>query len=87
MAYPRRRLSRRRDAGAQSAAPRPLGCLWPLFWLILIVVLLGLLFGGYRKGAKIGAPASSATYSHARLGAAAAGWDQRASLSAVEPSS
>jgi hypothetical protein len=37
-------------------APRPLGCFWPLFWLILLIVLLGLLFGGYRKGTKVGAP-------------------------------
>jgi hypothetical protein len=29
-----------------------------LFWLILIVVLLGLLFGGYRKGTKVGAPSA-----------------------------
>jgi hypothetical protein len=49
---------RRRDA-ASGAAPRPLGCLWPIFWLILIIVILGLLFGGYRKGTKIGAPQQS----------------------------
>jgi hypothetical protein len=47
---------RRRQADANSAAPRSIGCLWPLFWLILIIVLLGLLFGGYRKGTKVGAP-------------------------------
>jgi hypothetical protein len=46
---------RRRDAG-NGAAPRPLGCLWPIFWLILIIVILGLLFGGYRKGTKVSAP-------------------------------
>jgi hypothetical protein len=28
--------------------------LWLLFWLILIIVLLGLIFGGYRKGSKVG---------------------------------
>jgi hypothetical protein len=67
----RPRLSRRRQA--DSAAPRPLGCLWPVFWLILIIVLLGLLFGGYRKGTKVGAPAPavggttiSSTYTLAR---------------------
>jgi len=49
---------RRRDA-ANGAAPRPLGCLWPIFWLILIIVILGLLFGGYRKGTKIGEPQQS----------------------------
>jgi len=49
------RRSRRRREG-QAAGPRPLGCLWPLFWLILLIVLLGLLFGGYRKGTKVSAP-------------------------------
>lgn len=61
MASPRPRFSRRRQAGADSAAPRRLGCLWPMFWLILIIVLLGLLFGGYRKGTKVGAPAPRVT--------------------------
>ncbi len=51
---PRPRWRRRRQYDA--SAPRPLGCFWPLFWLILLVVLLGLLFGGYRKGTKVGAP-------------------------------
>lgn len=49
------RRSRRRREG-RPVAPRPLGCLWPLFWLILLIILLGLLFGGYRKGTKVGAP-------------------------------
>lgn len=47
--------------------PRPLGCLWPIFWLILLIVLLGLLFGGYRKGTKVSAPQQPAwmySYSH-----------------------
>jgi hypothetical protein len=51
---PRPWRSRRRQYDA--SAPRPLGCFWPLFWLILLIVLLGLLFGGYRKGTKVGAP-------------------------------
>ena len=51
---PWRRTRRRREG--QQAGPRPLGCLWPLFWLILLIVLLGLLFGGYRKGTKVSAP-------------------------------
>ena len=46
---PRRR--RRREDGSR---PRSLGCVWPLFWLILLIVLLGLIFGGYRKGTKVG---------------------------------
>ncbi|MBS2964589.1 hypothetical protein KGA66_16150 [Actinocrinis puniceicyclus] len=45
---------------ADGAAPRPLGCFWPIFWLILVIILLGLLFGGYRKGTKVGAPQQSA---------------------------
>lgn len=56
MAYLRPRFRRRRQVDANSAAPRSIGCLWPMFWLILIIVLLGLLFGGYRKGTKVGAP-------------------------------
>ncbi|HEU5429345.1 MAG TPA: hypothetical protein VFU74_20870 [Actinocrinis sp.] len=56
MVYSRPPWRRRRRDAANGAAPRPLGCLWPIFWLILIIVILGLLFGGYRKGTKIGAP-------------------------------
>jgi hypothetical protein len=55
VAYLRPRFRRRR-VDRDSAAPRPIGCLWPVFWLILIIILLGLLFGGYRKGTKVGAP-------------------------------
>jgi hypothetical protein len=65
VAAARARWARRRPA--DSAAPRPLGCFWPVFWLILLIVLLGLLFGGYRKGTKVGAPApvvTSSSYSH-----------------------
>jgi hypothetical protein len=47
----RRRERRRRTDGSR---PRSLGCVWPLFWLILLVVLLGLIFGGYHKGTKVG---------------------------------
>lgn len=59
MVYSRPPWRRRRREAASGAAPRPLGCLWPIFWLILIIVILGLLFGGYRKGTKIGAPQQS----------------------------
>ena len=34
------------------------------FWLlvaVVVIVLLGLLFGGYRKGQKVGAPATPAS--------------------------
>ncbi len=73
MANPRPRFGRRRP-GADGAAPRPLGCLWPVFWLILIIVLLGLLFGGYRKGTKIGAPSpqSYTTYTQTYSGVSGA---------------
>ena len=67
MASLRPRFRGRRQVGADSAAPRPLGCLWPIFWLILIIVLLGLLFGGYRKGTRVGAPpvgGTSVSYSY-----------------------
>lgn len=59
MVYPRPPWRRRRRGVADGAAPRPLGCFWPIFWLILVIILLGLLFGGYRKGTKIGAPQQS----------------------------
>lgn len=62
MAYLGPRFRRRRQARGENAAPRPLGCLWPVFWLILLIVLLGLLFGGYRKGSKVGAPPVSHGY-------------------------
>jgi hypothetical protein len=32
--------------------------LWALFWLILLIVLLGLIFGGYRKGTQVNNPGS-----------------------------
>ena len=64
--------SRRRErrGGQDGSRPRPLGCLWPMFWLILLIVLLGLLVGGYHKGTKIG--------SQSEVG----GWSARSSGSA-----
>jgi hypothetical protein len=35
--------------------------LWAFFWLILIIILLGLIFGGYRKGSQIKNPGSWVT--------------------------
>lgn len=35
--------------------------LWAFFWLILIIILLGLIFGGYRKGSQINNPGSWVT--------------------------
>jgi hypothetical protein len=46
--------SRRRRQREDASRPRSLGCVWPLFWLVVLIVLLGLIFGGYRKGTKDG---------------------------------
>lgn len=35
--------------------------LWAFFWLILLITLLGLIFGGYRKGTPIHNPGSWVT--------------------------
>jgi hypothetical protein len=40
---------------------RFLNPLWALFWLILLIILLGLLFGGYRKGTPVHNPGSWVT--------------------------
>jgi hypothetical protein len=48
--------SRRREERRILRRRRPLGCLWLVLGIVLIVVLLGLLFGGYRKGTKVSAP-------------------------------
>jgi hypothetical protein len=50
MKYPGRR--RERDERPR----RRFSPLWALFWLILLIVLLGLVFGGYRKGTPIHNP-------------------------------
>ena len=34
---------------------------WALFWLILLIILLGLIFGGYRKGTQVDNPGSWVT--------------------------
>lgn len=59
----RRRAERRERRGLR---PRPLGCLWLVFWAVLIIVLLGLLFGGYHKGTKVSAPYPGSRASIAR---------------------
>ena len=35
--------------------------LWAFFWLILIIIVLGLIFGGYRKGTPVKNPGSWVT--------------------------
>jgi hypothetical protein len=32
--------------------------IWALFWIVVLIVLLGLIFGGYRKGTQINNPGS-----------------------------
>jgi hypothetical protein len=41
--------------------------LWIFLWLILLIIVLGLLFGGYRKGSKINNPGSSLTVRSAAI--------------------
>ena len=50
----RRRDRRDRRGREDGSKPRRLGCVWPVFWLILVIILLGLAVGGYHKGTKIG---------------------------------
>jgi hypothetical protein len=40
---------------------RGFNALWALFWLILIIIVLGLIFGGYRKGTPVKNPGSWVT--------------------------
>jgi hypothetical protein len=52
------------------------------FWLlivVLVVLLLGVIFGGYRKGAKIGAP------DDLHLGAVAATPSDRPTVAGLRP--
>jgi hypothetical protein len=46
----RRRDERPRRRGASA--------IWALFWIVVLIVLLGLIFGGYRKGTQINNPGS-----------------------------
>lgn len=46
--------TRRRRERENASRPRSLGCVWPVFLLVVLIVLLGLIFGGYRKGTKAG---------------------------------
>ena len=43
---------RRRERPAGPTPSRRLGCFWLAILVILLIVLLGLLFGGYLKGTK-----------------------------------
>jgi hypothetical protein len=46
---------RRRD---ERPRRRGSSAIWALFWVIVLIVLLGLIFGGYRKGSQINNPGS-----------------------------
>ena len=46
---------RRRD---ERPRRRGSSVIWALFWLILLIILLGLVFGGYRKGTQVNNPGS-----------------------------
>ena len=55
------RIPRRLRPRDEDRRPRRRGgfnVLWAFFWLILIIILLGLIFGGYRKGTQINGPGS-----------------------------
>ena len=47
------RWSRRRDGARR---PRLIGCLMWLIALIILLIILALLFGGFRKGTKAAGP-------------------------------
>jgi cell division protein FtsW (lipid II flippase) len=49
---------RRRRYYDERPRRRRASAIWALFWLILLIVVLGLIFGGYRKGTQINNPGS-----------------------------
>jgi hypothetical protein len=68
---PRRRRLLRREA----AERRRFGCLWLVFWVIALVVILGLIFGGWRKGTPIHNPSSDVL--HVSVVQASSGYSAR----------
>ncbi len=50
--------NRRDERLRREERPRRRGpsALWAFFWLIVLIIVLGLLFGGYRKGTPIHNP-------------------------------
>jgi hypothetical protein len=46
------RYPRRRPLEDGRRRRRPVSAFWLFLWLILIIIVLGLIFGGYRKGTK-----------------------------------
>lgn len=57
---PRLRREERREEYREDRRRRRRGfnAIWAFFWLILLIIVLGLLFGGYRKGTQINNPGS-----------------------------
>ena len=57
MRFPRRRRyeehQREERRYEERRRRRGFNALWAFFWLILVIILLGLIFGGYRKGTPI----------------------------------
>lgn len=49
---------RRRRYYDERPRRRRTSAIWALFWLIVLIVVLGLIFGGYRKGTQINNPGS-----------------------------
>ncbi len=47
-------MSRRDSGGRRRRFSRPVGCLAWLIALIVLLLLLSALFGGFQKGAKVG---------------------------------
>lgn len=46
----------RREDDRSGRRRRSRSPLWLLFWLILLIIVLGLIFGGYRKGTPVNQP-------------------------------
>lgn len=71
------RIPRRRPPQDGRRPRRSLNALWLFFWLILVIILLGLIFGGYRKGSKeSGMPLPAGSAGHAVAAAVWGGADR-----------
>jgi hypothetical protein len=47
---------RGRQEGSRQRLSRPVGCLLWLIALLVVLLVLSLLFGGFQQGTKVGAP-------------------------------
>ena len=57
----------REDSRDERRRRRFFSPLWAFFWLILLIIVLGLIFGGYRKGTQINNPGSWVTVGSASI--------------------